>query len=427
MEHLTMSRKERERLVIFNQVKSRELSRREAAEVLGLSLRQVHRSYIRFKAEGDAGLSHRSRGKPSPRRFDAGEREKALSLCRTVYEGFKPTLLAEKLRERDGIWVSHDTVRRWLIAAGLLERCRRGRRSRRRRERKRRFGQMVQMDGSPHAWFEDRAAPCVLMTVIDDATSRRRGWFFEVETMESAMETLGHWCGQFGVPRSVYVDRHGIYRSDREPTAEELIAGEKPVTQFGRAMRELNVELILARSPQAKGRVERSNGVLQDRLIKELKLAGVCGIADANTWLDQSRYFENLDEKFGVKAVEAVDAHRPLVMELKDVLCVKERRSVGLDGCVQWHGRVLQLEDAGSLRWVEIWERFDGTVTALGNGRRLSWMELSVEDRCQARAEKRRLAKGPIRNNKRMKPNARQQIRSFKTTKCRQPELAGAL
>jgi transposase InsO family protein len=199
-----------------------------------------------------------------------------------MYRGFGPTLAAEKLGENHGIWASHDTVGRWLGEAGLLERTRRGRRSRRRRERKERFGQMVQMDGSPHAWFEFRGPSCVLMTVIDDATGRRRGWFHEAETLECAMDCFGRWVERFGVPQSLYVDRHSIYRSDREATAEELREGKSPRTQFGRAMDELGVELIMARSPQAKGRVERSNGVLQDRLVKEL--AGQGAEAGGSQW-----------------------------------------------------------------------------------------------------------------------------------------------
>jgi hypothetical protein len=252
------------------------------------------------------------------------------------------------------------------------------------------------------------------MTVIDDATGRRRGWFVAAETLAAAAGAFGQWCARFGVPKSLYVDRHSIYRCDRDPTAEELRAGEDPVTQFGRAMRELAVELILARSPQAKGRVERSNGVLQDRLVKELALAGVAGIDAANAWLASSGYWEKLDDRFAVEAAEDVDAHRPLVSVLADVLCVKERRSVGLDACVQWSGRVLQLTDAGgALRSVEVWERFDagGTLTLWGDGRRLAWVELDDAARA-AKAKAKRLArkKRPIVNNKPFKPNARQRI-----------------
>lgn len=265
---------------------------------------------------------------------------------------------------------------------------------------------------------------CVLMTVIDDATGRRRGRFFEAETMEAAMETFRMWCERFGVPLSLYVDRHGIYRAERDPTAQELEEGKRPATQFGRAMEELNVELILARSPQAKGRVERSNGVLQDRLVKELFLAGVKSIEEANRWLESSGYWEKLDERFGVEALEEADAHRPLVARLEDVLCVKERRTVGLDGCVQWNGRVLQLEQAGRLKMVEVWERFDGSVEIIGDGKRQSWQEISVAIRKENQAKARKAKRGPVRNNKVHKPTRKQQIVLFRPTGSKKPDPA---
>jgi hypothetical protein len=270
---------------------------------------------------------------------------------------------------------------------------------------------MVQMDGSPHAWFGPGQALCVLMTVIDDATGRRRGRFYKAETLAAAMDCFGRWCEEFGLPQSLYVDRHGIYRADREATLEELRAGVKPLTQFGRAMQELQVKLILARSPQAKGRVERSNGVLQDRLVKELALAGISSIEQANAWLEESGFFQKLDEKFAVEAADATDAHRPVVVKLEEVLCVKEKRCVGLDGCVQWSGRVLQLKAAGKLRQVEVWERFDGTLTLWGDGRRLAWHELSQQVRQEQQQAKQRAARKPIQNNKPFKPSPRQRIR----------------
>ncbi len=405
-----MNRKERERLVIFNQIKVKAMDRRRGAEVLGLSLRQMHRSYVRWCLEGDAGLLHRSRGRTSARRWDPSQKDRALALYREHYRGFGPTLWSEKLGKLHGIWVSHDTACRWLKGAGLLENGRRGRRCRRRRERKERFGQMVQMDGSPHGWFEGRGPRCVLMTVIDDATGRRRGRFFEAETLVGAMETFGLWCECFGVPESLYVDRHGIYRSERDSTAEELAAGKRPVTQFGRAMGELNVRLILARSPQAKGRVERSNGVMQDRLVKEMRLAGICGVEQANQWLDESGFWESIDEMFAVEAAEAVDAHRPLVTCLADVLCVKEKRSVGLDGCVQWEGRILQLEAPTRLRGVEVWQRLDGGVEILGGGKRLAWRPINAATRRQNQSAAKKAQRGPIRNNKVHKPTSKQQF-----------------
>jgi transposase len=313
MEPLVMSRKERLKLSVFERLKDKQLSRREAGEVLGLSLRQVHRAYRRYLAEGDKGLVHRSRGRASPRRVDSGEREKALKLYRSTYRSFGPTLLAEKLGPDHGIWVSHDTLRRWLREEGLLETARRGRRSRSRRARKERFGQMVQMDGSHHRWFDDRGPKCCLMVIVDDATGRVLGRFYESETLVAAMDVFGRWCRSFGVPRSLYVDRSGIYRCDRDPTVEELKGKRPPVTQFGRAMKEMDVRLILARSPQAKGRVERANGTLQDRLVKDLRLAKVSSIGEANRWLDSSEFFGKLSEKFGVEPADRADAHRPVV------------------------------------------------------------------------------------------------------------------
>ncbi len=401
MEPLVMSRKERLKLSVFERLKDKELSRREASEVLGLSLRQVHRAYRRYLAEGDKGLVHRSRGNASPRRVDASEREKALKLYRSTYRSYGPTLLAEKLGPDHGIWVSHDTLRRWLREEGLLEKARRGRRSRSRRARKERFGQMVQMDGSHHRWFDDRGPKSCLMVIVDDATGRMLGRFYESETLVGAMDMFGRWCRLFGVPRSLYVDRSGIYRCDRDPTVEEMKGKRAPMTQFGRAMKELDVRLILARSPQAKGRVERANGTLQDRLVKELRLAKVSSIGEANRWLDASEFFRKLSEKFGVEPADAADAHRPVVSELTQVLCVKEKRSVSNDGCVQWSGQTLQLRGhRGGLRVVEVWEQADGSLSILDGGKRLAY------ERWTPPAKVRK----PVVNNKTYKPGPKQQI-----------------
>ena len=411
-----MTRKERERLVVFSRVKDKQLSRREAGDVLGLSLRQVHRSYGRYLAWGEAGLVHRSRGRASPRRIAASERERALALYRDRYRGFGPTLWSEKLGADHGIWVSHDTTRRWLIGEGLLERTRgRGRRSRRRRARKERFGQMVQMDGSHHDWFEGRGPRCCLMVMIDDATGRMDGRFYDGETLAAAFETLGRWCATRGVPRSLYVDRHGIYRAGREPALEELREGRRPLTQFGRAMKELDVRLILAQSPQAKGRVERANGTLQDRLPKELRLAGISSVAVANAWLERSGFFAQLSERFAVEPVDATDAHRPLVVNLADVLCVKERRSVSPDGCVQWRGHAIQLLNGrAGLRQVEVWEQCDGRFELIDGGRRLTWQP--------APTTRPKPPRRPIVNNKKWKPGPRQQLKLPGSRGPRHPE-----
>ena len=413
-----MNRKERERLVLLSRVKDKELSRRDAAQVLGLSLRQVHRLYLRYLLEGDRGLVHRARGKPSARKTPEAERERAMELYRSTYRGFGPTLLAEKLGANHGIWVSHDTLRRWLIGEGLLERSRKGRRSRRRRVRKEKFGQMVQMDGSPHDWFEGRGPRCCLMVMIDDATGQMRGRFYPQETLAAAMEMFRVWCDEFGIPQSLYVDRAGIYRADREPTLAEIKGKRKPLTQFGRAMKELDVRLILAQSPQAKGRVERANGTLQDRLVKEMRLAGISSIEQANAWLATSGFFQKLSERFGVKPIDSVDAHRPVVIDLSSVLCVKEKRSVSLDGCLQWQGRCLQLIDArAGLKQVELWQQPDGTLRIIDGGKTVNFVPWTPPQKIR----------GVVKNNRVHKPTARQQIHLPGSRAPRATEPAGSL
>jgi transposase len=401
MKQLAMSRKEREKLSVFSRVRDQLLSRAEAGDILGLSLRQVHRMYLRYIKQGDAGLMHRSRGRASPHRIEEKDRQKALSLYRSTYRSFGPTLWAEKLGKDHGIWISHDTARRWLIEEGLLEKTRRGRRSRRRRLRKERLGQMVQMDGSHHAWFEERGKRSCLMVMIDDATGRTLGKFYETETLFAAMDIFKCWCRQHGLPRSLYVDRAGIYRCEREPTVEELQSKKPPATQFGRAMKELDLRLILAHSPQAKGRVERANRTLQDRLVKELRLAKVGTIEQANQWLASSGFFEELNGRFEVKPMESADAHRPVVSDLSQVLCVKERRSVSNDACVQWEGQTLQLEGARpGLKAVELWQQADGSMQIIDGGRRVSFHPWTAPPKVRK----------PIVNNKRHKPGPHQQL-----------------
>jgi hypothetical protein len=229
-----------------------------------------------------------------------------------------------------------------------------------------------------------------------------RGRFYSGETLVAAFDVFGHWCNEFGILRSLYVDRAGIYRADREATLDEIKSKNKPMSQFARAMKELDVKLILAQSPQAKGRVERANGTLQDRLVKELRLAKINTIEEANRWLDESRYFEKLSSQFGVKPLDAADAHRPLVVDLSCVLCVKEKRSVSLDSCLQWQGETLQLKDArAGLRQVELWQQNDGKLLITDGGKRLSFVPWIAPQKV------RRI----VKNNKVHKPSASQQIR----------------
>jgi hypothetical protein len=337
-----MSRKERDRLTIMAGVKRQELTQVQAAEMLGVCYRQTKRIWRRYQDEGDAGLVHRLRGKPSPRRKPSAVQAAVLELYADErYADFGPTLLAEHL-ERQEIVVDHETVRRWLLAAGKWTLRRRRQKHRQWRERKACLGEMVQLDGSHHDWFEGRRAPCVLMVMVDDATNRVWAQFFEEETTHASYDVFEGWVKQHGLPRSLYVDRDSIYRCEGKASLEEQLAGKEPQTQFGRAMAQLGVKLILANSPQAKGRVERMNGVLQDRLVKELRLAGISDLESANRFL--RKYLAGFNRQFRREAASALDAHRGVPRNLDEVLSWEEVRVVQADWTVACGGKWYQLD-----------------------------------------------------------------------------------
>src|SRR5512141_1746473 len=271
MEILKMSQKERVRLSVMKQVQEEDLKLVEASEVLGLSYRQAKRVWARYQQQGDRGLVHLARGKPGKRAKPAKVKARILARYEERYADFGPTLAAEYLAE-EGLKVDHETLRRWLLAQGKPRMRRRRQRHREWRERKPCLGAMVQLDGSQHDWFEGRAPRCVLMVMVDDATNRVWAQFFEEETTRASYDVFEAWVRRWGLPQSLYVDKDSIYRCEGLGSIAEQMAGKEPQTQFGRAMEQLGVELILANSPQAKGRVERMNGTLQDRLVKALRL-----------------------------------------------------------------------------------------------------------------------------------------------------------
>ena len=390
-----MSSKERVRLEVLSRVKRGELSVVAAAELMGLSLRQARRVWKRFGAAGDAGLVHGLRGRASNHRLGQATRDRVVKRHQERYADFGPTLACEKLAE-EGLCLSPNTLTALLKGRGLWERRRRRGRHRKRRERRASFGSMVQMDGSHHDWFEGRGPKCVLMVMVDDATSTTFARFYPAETTEAAFDVFGRWVKRYGVPRSVYVDRHGIYRDEDHP--------EKP-TQFGRAMKELSVELIRAHSPQAKGRVERMNGTLQDRLVKEMRLRDIGSIAQANVLLE-SRSLEELNGRYAVKATREQDLHRPVEAGVvpEEVLCVAEERVAGNDWCVRWRSRWLQIDARHAAldlagRKVLVKQRGDGVLLVLRGGQRLTFTELKARP-TGAKAKK------AVVNNRRYKPAA---------------------
>jgi hypothetical protein len=395
MDELRMTAKERIRLDAVNRVKRGETTLVAAAELAGLSPRQMRRVWKRFKAEGDKGLTHRLRGRASNRRLSDDLRARVVKLHQEKYADFGPTLACEKLAEA-GLPLCPNTLTAFLKERGLWERRRRRGRHRKRRERRACFGSMVQMDGSHHDWFEGRGAECVLMVLIDDATNTTFARFFPAETTEAAFDVFGRWTERRGLPRALYVDRHSIYRDEDRP--------EKS-TQFGRAMKELGVELILARSPQAKGRVERRHGVFQDRLVKELRLRNINGLTQANLFLENF-FLDDLNRRLAVAAAQSEDLHRPLGagVSLAEVLCVREERTVGNDGCVRWRNRFLQIDSAHAglnlpRRKVAVRELADGRLTVEHQGGRLRFTELA------ARPAPSKRRKGIV-NNRRWKPEA---------------------
>ena len=376
---LRMSRKERDRLKVMGALGARRLRQAAAARRLRLSERQVRRILARYRAEGDAGLVHRARGRPSNRRLPEGLRRRVIRRVARQYRDFGPTLAAEKLSERDGLEVSRETLRGWMTAAGYWKPRRPAREVHLWRPRREGFGELVQMDTSEHAWFEGRGvAEPVLVKMIDDATSRVRLRFFEADTTKAALEMLGGWLRRYGRMQAIYADRDSIFRVNREPTREEALVGREAETQFGRALRELGIEYIPAGSPQAKGRVERSFQTDQDRLVKELRLRRVRTIEAANAYLD-SAYVPMLNRRFAVPAASTVDAHRPLNgHDLGAILSLQTVRTVASDYTVRHGGRRYQVERrsiTGGLRGgkVVVEERLDGSMRLRFRNRYLRW------------------------------------------------------
>ncbi len=374
-----MSQKERVRLAVMKQVQVQELGLREAAEILGLSYRQTKRVWRRYRLAGDAGLVHGSRGRPGQRAKPAQLKARILARYQQRYPDFGPTLAAEYLA-REGMVVDHETLRRWLLAQGQPMRRRRRQRHRQWRERKPCFGAMVQLDGSHHDWFEGRAAKCVLMVMVDDATSRVWAQFFAEETTRASYDMLEGWVRRWGLPQSLYVDRDSIYRCEGLGSIAEQMAGKEPQTQFGRAMEQLGVKLILANSPQAKGRVERMNGTLQDRLVKALRLAGISEMAKANQYL-ANEYLPGFNRRFEVEPRSGADVHRGIPRTLDQVLSWEEQRVVQRDWTVVCGGRWYQLErqhEPLSLAGKKVIVRTlrDGTVQLESQGLKLRWRML---------------------------------------------------
>lgn len=377
---IEMSLREVKRLKAVHEAMEGHITQRAAALMMGVSERQSRRLVRAVRAQGDRGVVHKGRGRTSNRRMPDKIKDRVISLYRGKYLGFGPVLASEKLMEMDGVRLSDETLRKWLITAGLWEKRRKRPSHRQWRERKACFGEMVQMDGSHHDWLEDRGPWLVLMGYIDDATNNIYGRFYDYEGTLPAMGGFKGYVRRYGLPQSVYLDRHTTYKSTKELTPEEELKGQSaPLSQFERALKELGVEVIHAYSPQAKGRIERLFGVLQDRLVKEMRLDGIKTKDEANVFL--KGYLPGYNKRFRVPAANDTDMHvrLPKYFDMDKYLCVKTQRTVRNDNTISHDGRLYQIKDAVRTKKVMVEERIDGSmrISITGDDRVLGHREIT--------------------------------------------------
>ena len=377
---VTLSMKELKRLKVVREIEAGRMTGPEAAQVLELSLRQVRRIVAAYRKGGAVALAHGNRGRVSPRRIPAADRERILELARGKYRDYNDTHLKEKLGEEHGIKVSRATVRRLRRSIGQgSPRKRRAPRHRRRRERRRQEGMLLQLDGSPHDWLEGRGPKLVLIAAIDDATGEiPYAVFREEEDAAGYFELMLEISKSHGLPLAVYTDRHTIFQSPsaKSLSIEQKLAGERPRSQFGRLMDELGIETIQAMSPQAKGRVERLFQTLQDRLVKELREANAGTKGEANQVLE--KYLPQFNSRFAVAPAEAGSAYVPWPEDWdpEEVFCFKHRRTVLNDNTISFGGHSLQIPPGPdrisyARARVDVHQRLDGSLAICYHGKTL--------------------------------------------------------
>jgi transposase len=413
-----MSEEEVRRSEVLSRVMKGQLRLTEASELLQISYRQAKRLKRRYRQHGAKGLVHGSVGRSSNRAKPQKFRKKVLGLVREHYGGavgsrFGPTLAAEQLEQDHGLRVDEETLRRWMLSEGLWSRERRRHQHRRRRERKAHFGELVQMDGSFHEWLEQRGPRGCLMNMVDDATGITQAQFSAEETTWAAADLLRAWIELHGVPQALYTDWKNVYV--RQPSSQELITGVTAQTQFGQMCAALGIDIIAASSPQAKGRIERSHGVHQDRLIKKMRLKRISNYEQANRYLADA-YLDEHNRRFARAADQPNDYHRraPARSALEQVFCLRHERKLSLDWVVCFDGRRLQLERQQRVlpkprQTITIQQWRDGRLELRFQGHLLRWQEISEQ--------LKRLHAAPLVRHKPWKPAA--------SHPWRQPALRG--
>jgi transposase len=363
-----MSKRDLQRIEVLSEVLAGRRTTVSAASVLNVSVRQAQRLSSRYKDGGGAALIHKARGRTASNRINVGVRDYALELVRQNYRDFGPTLAAEVLFERNGIEVSRETLRKWMVEAGLWLSRKQRRTFHQPRLRRESYGELVQIDGSEHRWFEDRGEPCTLLVFIDDATSKLMQLrFVPSESTDSYFQALRGYLDAYGCPVAFYSDKHSVFRVLRKDAK-----GGQGMTQFGRALAELNIEILCANSSQAKGRVERANRTLQDRLVKELRLSRICDMDGGNLLLP--KFLERFNERFSLRAVRPDNLHRPLNLatsRLNDILCHREQRYIGAQLTFHYDRKQIILErndlsESLAGKYVELYDFTDRPLEVRG-------------------------------------------------------------
>lgn len=397
---IAMSKRELKRLAVIHKVLEKRLAQVKAAEMLDLSDRQVRRIMRRIEVGGDPAIVHGNRGKGSPFKLPNDQEEKIMNIIDKRYYDFGPTFAAEKLLECEKIKISREKLRQLMIEHDIdYPRRKQKGKIHQWRERKHCRGEMIQMDGSDHDWLESRGPKIVFMGYIDDASGEVFGRFYGYEGTFPAMDSFRQYMASYSIPFSFYVDRHSAYKTTRQPNLDEDLKGEFAKTQFARALNELDIKIIFAQSPQAKGRIERAFETLQDRLVKEMRLAGISTLEQANSFLEG--YLPKYNARFAVKPLRKTNLHRPVPknLNLKEIFCIKEYRTISNGFTFNWRNRMFLIKNPSitmKKQRICVMEHFDGEITLKLKDKYISFVEITQKD-IRAMAEDRRATQKVIR------------------------------
>jgi hypothetical protein len=381
-EEVYMTKKAMSRADVFIKISQWKITKTTAAKILGITFRHLHRLYKEYQARGLVALGSKQRGKPSNRQLPTITKARVLELVTLEkYHGFGPTFMCEQLKKLHSITISSETTRRLMIQAGVWQADEK-KRPVIHQQRKRRacYGELIQIDGSPHSWFENRGESCVLIVFIDDATGRAYGKFFESETTEAYMIVAQEYIKKNGRPKAFYSDRYSVFRINKPGCLKKEL-----VTQFGRACKELDIELICANSPQAKGRVERAMQTLQDRLVKEMRLRNISNIDSGNQFL--AEFWEEFNRKFSVNPESKENAHRELTSQhiLEKIFCFKHQRKVSKNLEISYNNVIYQISEERKFNTivgakVTVLELITGDIFLEYKGKLLSFKKYSEQE-----------------------------------------------